>query len=108
MRTFPHTLVDRRAFYEQMGQPHKRAFVPADDDSVFKAELESMEETDTEKQFKKIHTSAHRSGARPLGCFGGKARMGQKANKAEQIEKYKRAYETEKLRYSEERSKYFY
>ena len=110
MRTFPKSLVDKNTYYEQLGQTSKRAFNFTINHDPYKDEMESLEETDTEKHFKKVNTSSWK---RPNRCHFGnnipqKVEVATKDDKAEQMEKYKRMYEIEKLRYGEERSKYFY
>ena len=95
--------------YESLTRIYKRPPPPMRR-GEFKDELESMEETDTEKRFKKINTCivkgpikyAYRNYSNPA------MDIENKSNSADQIEKYKKVYEMEKLRYAEERSKYLY
>lgn len=110
MRTPPHILPEKKWYYEQLAQTYKRPLPEIGTKLSIKDELESCEETDTEKQFKKVNASGTSGSIRDLQ--GNSVEMiieGDASDDSkDQRHKYRKAYEVEKLRYCEERSKYFY
>lgn len=110
MRTFTNTTNNNKPIYEKLSDKHKRMPVPMFFDRDSKTELESLEDTDTEKQFKKVNTMASRQPPRYLfKDYNQKSTANQtKISSTESAKKYKEAYEMEKLKYAEELNKYYY
>jgi len=110
MRTSPFTHQVPYYHYENDLQTYKRALPPDYYDSLEKEEIESMEETDTEKNFKKVNIGIHKKSDRHLIRDSNKFReeTETKPDINETMQKYRKQYELEKLKYCEERYKYFY
>ena len=110
MRTYPYDHNHNKEHYDKLGIMHKRQIPPIYTDDLEKEELESMEETDTEKSLKKINVASFRKPnkhfIRDFGEF--REEIENKPSAVENMERYRRQYEIEKLRYGEERNKYFY
>lgn len=110
MRDTPYSLADKIERYDQLARAYMSATQQGDQNDSNKDEMESLEDTDTEKRFKKVNCGiAKKFPNRIFGNFTSNAmHIENKHTSVDQIEKYKKAYEMEKLRYAEERSKYFY
>lgn len=110
MRTFSHDNQEKQEYYRQLALVYKRALPPVYSEDMDKEELESLEDTDTEKKLKKVNLGFSTAMSKPVfkSTSGFKEELGHGPNTVEMMERYKRTYELEKLRYNEERNKYFY
>lgn len=110
MRTSPYNYNAKDYHYDKLSQLYKRELPLSYLDNLEKDELESMEETDTEKTLKKVKVGSFRKPNRHLirDFSEFKKVTENKMNANDQMEKYRKQYELEKLRYAEERNKYRY
>lgn len=110
MRTFNNSFQSSQDYYEHLALYYKRALPPTSTDDAEKEEMESMEDTDTEKKFKRVNVGSPKPSKKILNksLKGLDEELEDRPTMAQSAERYRKIYELEKLRYAEEQCKYFY